>query len=337
MSMEIIKTGILKNSDKFGIKCLKNAINLKGQEFFQRKNFRKFSGVSLKKYGHVWFKLSKGDALFKTYDGEYKKEVKDLRIINELICSCLAKQIGINSAVYEPAILDDAYGVVTYNFLKENQKLLTLDNFFMPGDNTPSLVNISEKIDFYKMLGYDISKEEIILDLYKIMIFDAITLQSDRNSFNINFILDNDFNSIKVSPLFDNEFAFNVENLYNVYYIPEKNFSFRDLIANYSVDAKLLEVKSETLFDKRRYYKLVSSLTDLAKCNDEMKTFLIKTIKSLSVSNAINDVEKMGVEISNEYRQYIKTIVNGTKRLFLIDLAKPITEDTSFIYEEFIK
>ena len=309
----MIYTGILKNCHKFGIEKLNRAINLKEKSFSKRENFKKFSGVSLKKYGHVWFNLEKGEALFKTYDGDYKKEVRDLRIINELICSCLAKQVDINSAIYEPAILNNEYGVVTYNFLKANQKLLTLDNFLQPGDTTPSLVNIADKIEIFQMMGYEISKSEIIFDLYKIMIFDALTLQSDRNAFNINFIFDSNYNTITVAPMFDNEFAFSVENMCNLYFNSD-NLSFKDLICNHSIDSKNLEVTSEFTFNEKRFGKQIIQLTNLAKSNEDMKEFLIKSIKKLNVNNAIEKVENMGIEITNEYKQYMKTIINGTKR-----------------------
>ena len=46
------------------------------------------------------------------------------------------------------------------------------------------------------------------MDIYRIAVFDTITMQTDRHINNIFFLIDKKTKEVKVAPLIDNEFAF---------------------------------------------------------------------------------------------------------------------------------
>lgn len=335
----MINNGILKNVNKFSDIKLARGIDLTHANVMYRKKPTNQSNVSMQKYGHVWFRLTRGNAIFKTYDGVYKPELKKLRIVNELIVQKLAKQIGVPCATYEPASFYDDMGLVTYNFLKENQTLIPLADFLIPNaDYDNNLVDIADACAFYQMLGYDIKKEEIILDMYKDMVLDALTLQTDRNNYNINLLKDNNDYSMSVSILFDNEFAYAIDTVSDLVKKGRdiNSISILEILDEYSVSAKTLNVQDE-MFKPRRYQKNVQNLVNLAKSNPQMLNFLKNALKNLSISKAIERVEASGVEISSEYKEYLTRVTRFTKMMFTRELKKPITEDTTYLYDEFIK
>ena len=325
---------ILKNKGKFLNICLAKGITLAGKKFVLRQDHKEFSGTSIKRFGDKWFLLPKGKALFKTFDGEYKPELKEIRIINELICASLASQMGIRHAEYEPASYNEHTGLVTYNFLEINEKLLTLADFLSIDDEYENnLLDIKNALKTYEQVGYILDSDEILLNLYKILVFDALTLQTDRNNFNINFIINNATHTLCLAPMFDNEFAFNSDFTLDL----DPNMTIEEMIKQYSREAKYINVQSERLGHEKTYIKNIISLCNIAKCNDKMKGFLLLSLKKLNISTAIKSVEDMGIYINEEYKAYLKSIVSHTKQLIAKELSKAPDEDTIYLYEELFK
>ena len=338
--MKKVESGILKNVNKFNNSKFSLGLNLENAKTLKRETNKNVKNASIKKYGQVWFKLAKGNALFKTYDGKYKPELKNVRIINELVCMELCKQIGIPHADYELAHLGKDTGLITYNFLKSNQNLIPLAEFLIPNmDLGNSLIDIMEACDFYKSLGYTINKEKIFLDVFQIMVFDALTLQSDRNNYNLNFIKNNKNHSFSVSKLFDNEFSFGVELIFDMAKeaTNKKELKIQNILSEYAQSAKILNVQNEMYGDSRRYRNNLVNLCNLAKSNKKAGNILKNALKNLNINNAIKSVEALGVEITPEYKNYLSKTIHLTKSLFVNELKKPKNEDTTYIYEEFIK
>ena len=179
------KEGILKNYPKFKVLKIASGVNLKNVSTISRKKESITPSTSLKKYENYMFKLNNGNALFKTYDSDYNSNIKELRIINELVCQNLANQIGISNAKYEPAHIDDDIGLVSYNVLKDGQKLISLTKFLSYDVSLKNnLIDISTAVTHYRNLGYNISSD-IIYNIYTYIVFDALTLQTDRHTNNI--------------------------------------------------------------------------------------------------------------------------------------------------------
>ncbi len=325
---------ILKNKDEFLNIRLSRGISLLGKEFVARNNYKEFSGTSIKRFGDKWFVLQKGKALFKTFDGEYKAELKEIRIINELICQELASMVGILHADYEPASYEEHSGLVTYNFLQNNEKLITLADFLsIDNEYENNLLDIKHALKTYEQVGYILDFDEIIFNLFKILVFDALTLQTDRNNFNINFIINQRTHTLALAPMFDNEFAFSSDFMLEL----DPKTTIEAMLKHYSKEAKYINVQSERIGHEETYIKNVRSLCNMAKCNKQMKEFLITTLKKLNILTAIKNVENMGIYINEEYKLYLKSIISHTKLLMAKELAKEPDEDTIYLYEELFK
>lgn len=331
----MIKEGILKNYPKFKVLKMANGINLENVKFVRRKKDVNAPSTSLKTYGNYWFKLKKGNALFKTYDSDYNSEIRELRIINELICQNLAKQIGIPYAEYEPAHIGNDTGLVTYNVVKNGEKLVSLAKF-LSFDLTlrNNLVDISTAVNYYRDLGYNV-ESSVLYDIYTYIVFDALTLQTDRNNYNVYFALNKETNTFTVAPLFDSEYAFNGEylalshtNMINTYDL---------LLKQYSFESKYLNIDYEMPGKTDTYYKNMINICNLAKSDKKFGDFLTNALKKFNILSAISKVEQLGYEISDEYKDYLIKLTSKTKALMKNELSKPADEYTSCLYEEFIK
>lgn len=329
------KEAILKNYPKFKVLKMADGINLENAVFSSRKKAINEPTTSLKKYGEYWFKLKKGNALFKTYDSDYNSEIRELRIVNELICMNLARQIGIPYAEYEPAHLKNDNGLVTYNVLNKGEKLVSLAKFLSFDLNLRNnLVDISTAVNYYRDLGYNINSS-VLYDIYTYIVFDALTLQTDRNNYNVYFTLNKENNEFKVAPLFDSEYAFNGEylelshcNMINTYSL---------LLKQYSFESKYLNIDYEMPGNTDTYFKNVINICNLAKSDKKFGSFLVNALKNFNITSAINNVEEMGYEISDEYKDYLIKLTSKTKALMKKELSKPANEYTTCLYDEYIK
>ena len=330
-------SGILKNYDKFEVLKRASGINLKQYNFTYRAPEPYTSSTSIRKYKDFWFELPSGKGIFKTFDSGYNRELKDIRIINELLCMELCSQIDINHALYQPAHFEKDYGLISYNIVGENQKMVTLAQF-LSYDNglSNNLLDIVEALDYYEQQGYVINKDQIVFDIFKLLVIDALTMQTDRNNFNINFIFNQSTLEISVAPLFDNEYAFCME-LAKFIYENEEDKTFDSFVKKFSHDAKMLNVENENYYNENAYYNNVKNLVNLAKSNKQMYEFLQNALKNLNIEAAINQVESLGYIISPEYKLYITNVIQHTKELFEKELASPTTEETTYLYDEFIK
>ena len=205
-----MKKGVLKNEYKY-TEHLKLAKGLIIDQASTEHRDNLDVGISSRNFGKNWYILPKGKAIFKTYDS-YKKfeNIKQIRIINELLCYELAKQVNIPCAEYELATNNNVTGLVTYKITNDNEILVKGQDFllFANGEAHNDMISYSRACKYYKELGFKIDRKKIMLDLYKIAVFDALTLQTDRHMNNICFIKNTKDDTIRVSPIIDNELAF---------------------------------------------------------------------------------------------------------------------------------
>ena len=225
------KKFIVKNVWKYNQIVLARGLNLMRFSTTKRAVVDENStGVSTRDYGNVWFLIPKNGkkqkALFKSFSGKFANHVRNIRIYNELLCQELCKQLGISCAECERAEVKGRDGLVSYNIIGKNQRLISLFKFVArtKGEFSESLKDLSEVIDYYIGKGYYIDKKQMLVDLYKIIVFDALTFQTDRHSANVNLLYDKSSNSFRVAPLFDNEFAFGLMQLKKLDFRQETNF-----------------------------------------------------------------------------------------------------------------
>ena len=79
-----------------------------------------------------WFVVpSKGLAIYKTYDNlsltnPIAKQIKNIRMYNELLCAKLCDTVGIKHAVYERAHYADTNGLISYSILDDQERLSSI-------------------------------------------------------------------------------------------------------------------------------------------------------------------------------------------------------------------
>lgn len=140
-------------------------------------------------------------------------------------------------------------------------------------------------------------------------------MQCDRNSTNIDFLVNYKRKTISLAPMFDNELSFCVQTFED--FINEKNdinISAADFFEKYFKQAVNISILDN--YKKiSAYEKNLKEAVAFAKTNTEMNHFLKRSLENLNIEKAIEDVEKKGVEISPEYKQYLIKIVMYSKNL----------------------
>ena len=277
------------------------------------------TGMSSKRYGTKWQMLPKGRAVFKTYDGEgvYKK-IKEVRIVNELLCYELSKQVGILCAEYELANKDGITGLVSYEIKTDkNQELISAVAMFQRlniccRNNFDSYI---EAIRRFRQQGYKIDAKKVLCDLYKVTLFDALTLQTDRHSGNIFMIMDYKKKTIKVAPILDNELAFASGICYesldsDCYIYPEsiKNYTF--------MIQKFIEIKNDPMVADK-FKANIKNLAGLAKQNKTFEKIFKDMIFNYNIQTAIDKLSGKGVEINDKYKQFLVESQNITKKMLI--------------------
>ena len=267
------------------------------------------TGISTGTYGDYWFKTPKGKALFKTFYG-YGNEIRNIRMYNELLCCELCKQIDMPCAEYETAYYEEDNGVITYNILKQGEKLMSLDDFaYATPDGEINLEIMNQVFDEYIETGSKINKKQEILNLYRIAVFDYLTMQTDRNDRNISMVYNSRKNSFKVAPLFDNEFAFAGQALLK---LKNNNLCLSDkLFYVYTNQCKMFSISYDNC-DNQRIKQQVKLIAAYAKKYPAMKQIVQNMLENLDVEKAILNLEKQGHTISREYKEYVKNIMTYT-------------------------
>lgn len=310
--------GILKNVNKFNKIKLAKGVDIALFVTDDRKCDKHSIGISTETYGDKWFLTPKGKALFKTYDSSYGYKMRNIRMVNELLCKELCDQIGLDCAEYEPAHIRGLDGLLTYDIAGKD-RLVSLESFLKIKKNTTAnLYETSCIIDKYLIKGYNINKSEVIKGLYKTILFDTITLQTDRNISNINFIYNSKTKTYKLAKLIDNEFAFCGE-----FFVCEcdyknlSNYDFRDIINDYSLTAKIFTFNDSYYANKSRFKNNIEYLVLYAKKYPAFNKLLKETLQNIDVKEAFNNLEKKEIEINNEYKEYVCAIVDEVKNVII--------------------
>ena len=323
---------ILKNKRKFkGIKLAKG-LNLKHYSFQPRK--RGYLGISSGSYGKKWFMLPKGRAIFKTYDS-YKDfdVIRKQRIINERLCYILAKQVGLPCAEYEPANIDGINGLVSYDVTSENEKIMTLAEWQFENYWITSISDTINAIHRAQDMGYKIDEKKFVFDMLKMVVFDTLTMQSDRHNDNIHVIYNKKTNTIKISPLIDNEMAFCAKTLFLSYdgKITDETLFFD----TYSERALYFTIYDERSAGINKFQNNVKEIAKLAAKNEKFKNLVESYINNMDIKTAIKQVEEDGYIIHSKYKQYICKVHDYAKQMLMEKLNTVKKEDTGEVYLEF--
>ena len=284
------------------------------------------TGVSTKEYGRVWFWVGNKKTIFKTYDTFGYSDTRKIRMANELLCYELAKKMDVKCAVYETALNDKHKGIISYDVQKEYENLVSVENLYYrlcKGTFEGNLKDIAKAVNELEKRGKRVNKKQIFIDLYKIMIFDALTMQNDRHLGNLFFIENSRHNSFRVSPLIDNEFAFNGIGIID--YIKENvdAVSQKEFLEKFENNKDIITMfETNRITDNHSYLKNIKDICELALTNEELKGILIKTIKKMNIKKAIEKVEESGIKLGKDYKEYLVNVESLTKDLFVTELNK---------------
>ena len=90
----------------------------------------------------------------------------------------------------------------------------------------------------------------------------------------------------------------------------------------YSYYAKMLSIDRERNYDKEAYDNNIKNIVKLATINKDMEVVLTDILEKFNIDDAILYVEKTGFEISSEYKQYIRYIVEVGKKKIVDEMKK---------------
>ena len=299
-------------------------------------------GISTGEHGDKWFMLPKGRAIFKSYDdgGSYFDSIKNMRIVNELLCYELAKSVGVLCAEYELANYHNTQGIVTYNVTKPGEKLINADDFLNNVEEAYLLEGFrafSKAIKEYQEKGYKINEDKVMKSLYKIALFDCLTSQSDRHNFNLFFIVNESKKTIKVAPLIDNELAFNLkwfeEMLYENSKIDEKLY-----VRNLDRICDIVQINSVFPFNK--FMDNIKELIYIAKTKPEYAQIFKDMVSNFHILPALDKIEAMGIEINDDYYNYILLAEKAVKdriKFYLKKSEKSNADDYRLEEYDFLK
>ena len=305
---------IIKNINKIKNIKLANGSSLTSLHFSSREpeNTSSFQGISTRSFGAYWITMpDNSKVIFKTYDAKTSQNLRRNRIVNEVLCYYLARQVGMNCARYEPAHIGKKVGLISYNFLKQDETLMSLHEFLkIDRDFSDNLYDTMDAIYLYTKEGYTIDRQKVLEDLFSIIVFDTITMQSDRHANNVNFILNKNTGEIRVAPCFDNEFAFAIDVVTEMSrYNNEKCFQdINTLRDHYSLKAQTFNIFNENSQSLKVFPHNVKNICALAKANPYLESILNRTLENFNINEAINVVEKIGYTIPEEYKTYLKYV-----------------------------
>ena len=276
---------------------------------------------------------------------------RNLRMINEFLISALCKQIGLESATYLAQIkskngpnyqkiqdvmkkVDMPNAIVSKNFLKEDEELCEVISFGYAAKSGFSLKSFVEGLAEMKKNEPDlkINLDDLKTKLFKLIILDLLTLQLDRHIGNIPTVLNKKENSLSFGKVFDNEYGFNVKALRD--YDLEKDV-FGILNGGEKIDVeKVIKAFNKRIAKCGDYIWTVTPncKTDYQSCMKEIamqatlsakaKRIVIDVVNNLNVEKAFDDMEKLGVEVSQGYRNYVSQIVGYGKAQLVLQMSK---------------
>ncbi len=304
---------IIKNIGKYNNIKLAKGIYLDNVKSSHRKGD---TGISTKNTGKKWFYLPKGKAIFKAFDSYNASNIKANRVINEFICKELCSQLGIPSPNLDPATYDGMTGLLTYNVVSDNQKLWNANMFFDKARTDTynnDLINYSSAIDLINKngKGYYVNKDKMMKELYKMCVFDSLTMQTDRHISNIFFLENKLTHELTLAPLLDNEFAFFSIGLSKKVFFENKEYNIDDILHFYGQTYnKLRVVEKYRTSDEDETLK---NLATIAKLDGEYKAILNDMLVKIDIHKAIQNVENLGFSIPDDYKEFMTFIVESVK------------------------
>ena len=241
----------------------------------------------------------------------FKYGVVNYESYAELIAEQLGIQAGIEMAHYEAAVMLGKLGVITTNFLKSEDLIMTSDKLreyiqILFNENNinydvkdSSILNIIEAAWTY---DGNINVEILSNELMKRWVFYGLILESDKNSTNISFIKTPE--GLKLSPDYDNssmcQLNKNINNMIPMLYRGYDIYSFTDGVNN----QLHLSKKTENLSFLEEFKVFAEKYSDV--CMQILESF-----DAIDVDKAIETVEMINkIDVPYEVKFWVNKVIN---------------------------
>ena len=241
----------------------------------------------------------------------FKYGVVNYESYAELIAEQLGIQAGIEMAHYEAAVMLGKLVVITTNFLKSEDLIMTSDKLreyiqILFNENNinydvkdSSILNIIEAAWTY---DGNINVEILSNELMKRWVFYGLILESDKNSTNISFIKTPE--GLKLSPDYDNssmcQLNKNINNMIPMLYRGYDIYSFTDGVNN----QLHLSKKTENLSFLEEFKVFAEKYSDV--CMQILESF-----DAIDVDKAIETVEMINkIDVPYEVKFWVNKVIN---------------------------
>ena len=276
------------------------------KKFYSVLVFKKTDDMSAMK--SKTYLLPNGKGIFKEYKNDEIITDKSIRIVNEMISCYFMEEMGIDYVKFCPAIFENKHGYVCYGVVdsNKNEVIIPARKFIykMLSQNPP--YRYQDYCDAFSTCSeftkYNLKK--MLTIVYKIMLYDVFTMQTDRHEGNLYFIADKKAKKIRISPLFENELM-----LINTYVKSKLQFDYDHIYFSNTVSF----FRKKKFEPKIPYDQYVKEIVKLAVENKAYKIIFTKAINNLDLASAIKKVEAEGYKLNDIYKDFILDLFDKIK------------------------
>ncbi len=278
-----------------------------------------------------WLQLDDCSVLIKFVNCKY--EDNNILLYNELLVEQIAGQVGLGCAYSDLVKYNEKLGILSKNVLESGFDVLILQKTLL---DILFKCNLSEMNREYDCVGnildsfkyckdYDgvstFNIEKLQMEFCKMLVFDIIIMNSNRDSTNFAIIYNKKENSMRLSPLYANGNAFgstilkectdmrkaknNIEK-YSDSILSKIELSTKDMK---NLEQKIEECKINT--ETTNWGVILIYLLSLQNCS-EIKDFLGKCIQKIDIKEALKNVEKrIKNKLPINYKKGVQNLYNA--------------------------
>ena len=260
----------------------------------------------------------------------FKYGSTNFQIYAELIAEQIGKQMGITMAHYDMANKDGIYGVLTPNFLKPCEMIISslalrksIDEIC---DENDISLDLSENVVTNIVTSayvYDktIDTKKITYELMKRWVFYGLIMESDKNNTNISFIKAPN-GKLRLSPDYDNSTMARLnENIYDF---------LSGLNSGVSIYNYTDSIKQELKIHKDDPDSFLESFGTFASKYESSCEKIIKCLKNVDVEKAIEIVEKDNeIKIPHFINFWVLKVIEARKEDILLIYKNSIEKNKS--------
>ncbi|MBQ9266836.1 MAG: HipA domain-containing protein [Clostridia bacterium] len=256
----------------------------------------------------IWLHLGDSTVLLKTVE-------ENTNLVGtcyaEMITSELAKQAGFEVAKVDLIKYKGFCGVISEKVNREGEQLHSLREYIgdeeIENDSAPEITGLDfvfENLADYLRNHTDMSKADkyvLLRSVMKLMVFDVITIGTDRHTENISFIerMKDGKKEIVLAPLYDNEFSLMLET---------READLREYLQDSRLFYGFVDAQAPKIAPKYEGMEKVpchyqNLFEEVIGMDEDVEEYAIQLTKKLDVVQAIKNVEEhIGASIPSVFR-----------------------------------